>query len=66
MIVGGTGLYIQSVLYDYTFTEEANDPAFREEMQKAASQEGLNSFMLSWLWLIRKQQKRFIRIIQEE
>ncbi|MEC1645604.1 tRNA (adenosine(37)-N6)-dimethylallyltransferase MiaA [Bacillus halotolerans] len=40
MIVGGTGLYIQSVLYDYTFTEEANDPAFREEMQKAAAQEG--------------------------
>jgi tRNA dimethylallyltransferase len=40
MIVGGTGLYIQSVLYDYTFTEEANDPAFREEMQKAAVQKG--------------------------
>ncbi|MEC1006998.1 tRNA (adenosine(37)-N6)-dimethylallyltransferase MiaA [Bacillus subtilis] len=40
MIVGGTGLYIQSVLYDYTFTEEANDPVFRESMQVAAEREG--------------------------
>ncbi|MED4567869.1 tRNA (adenosine(37)-N6)-dimethylallyltransferase MiaA, partial [Bacillus atrophaeus] len=40
MIVGGTGLYIQSVLYDYTFTEEANDPAFRKKMEEAAVQEG--------------------------
>ncbi|MCY7984783.1 tRNA (adenosine(37)-N6)-dimethylallyltransferase MiaA [Bacillus inaquosorum] len=40
MIVGGTGLYIQSVLYDYTFTEEANDPAFRQSMQIAAEREG--------------------------
>lgn len=40
MIVGGTGLYIQSVLYDYTFTEEANDPVFRESMQMAAEREG--------------------------
>lgn len=29
MIVGGTGLYIQSVLYDYTFTENSGDPVFR-------------------------------------
>ena len=40
MIVGGTGLYIQSVLYDYTFTEEANDPAFRQSLQVAAVREG--------------------------
>ncbi|MCY8505671.1 tRNA (adenosine(37)-N6)-dimethylallyltransferase MiaA [Bacillus atrophaeus] len=40
MIVGGTGLYIQSVLYDYTFTEEANDPTFRKKMEEAAVQEG--------------------------
>ncbi|MCY8909097.1 tRNA (adenosine(37)-N6)-dimethylallyltransferase MiaA [Bacillus atrophaeus] len=40
MIVGGTGLYIQSVLYDYTFTEEANDSAFRKKMEEAAVQEG--------------------------
>ncbi|MCY9159330.1 tRNA (adenosine(37)-N6)-dimethylallyltransferase MiaA [Bacillus atrophaeus] len=40
MIVGGTGLYIQSVLYDYTFTEEANDPVFRKKMEETAVQEG--------------------------
>ncbi|MCY8310916.1 tRNA (adenosine(37)-N6)-dimethylallyltransferase MiaA [Bacillus vallismortis] len=40
MIVGGTGLYIQSVLYDYTFTEEANDPEFRQSLQMAAEREG--------------------------
>lgn len=40
MIVGGTGLYIQSVLYDYSFTDEASDPAFRAEMENIASQKG--------------------------
>ncbi|MCY8423100.1 tRNA (adenosine(37)-N6)-dimethylallyltransferase MiaA, partial [Bacillus vallismortis] len=34
------GLYIQSVLYDYTFTEEANDPEFRQSLQMAAEREG--------------------------
>lgn len=40
MIVGGTGLYIQSVLYDYTFTEHSGDPVFRERMEKLATEEG--------------------------
>ncbi|MEC2019423.1 tRNA (adenosine(37)-N6)-dimethylallyltransferase MiaA, partial [Bacillus velezensis] len=40
MIVGGTGLYIQSVLYDYTFTENFGDPVFREHMEKLAAEEG--------------------------
>ncbi|KYC90948.1 tRNA (adenosine(37)-N6)-dimethylallyltransferase MiaA [Bacillus amyloliquefaciens] len=40
MIVGGTGLYIQSVLYDYTFTENSGDPVFRERMEKLAAEEG--------------------------
>ncbi|MBT2575214.1 tRNA (adenosine(37)-N6)-dimethylallyltransferase MiaA [Bacillus sp. ISL-51] len=40
MIVGGTGLYIQSVLYDYTFTENSGDPVFRENMEKLAAEEG--------------------------
>jgi len=38
MIVGGTGLYIQSVLYDYHFTEAASDSSFREKMEKLAEQ----------------------------
>ncbi|MCY8272852.1 tRNA (adenosine(37)-N6)-dimethylallyltransferase MiaA [Bacillus sonorensis] len=40
MIVGGTGLYIQSVLYDYSFTEDASDLAFRAEMENLASTKG--------------------------
>ncbi|MCP6681297.1 tRNA (adenosine(37)-N6)-dimethylallyltransferase MiaA [Bacillus nakamurai] len=43
MIVGGTGLYIQSVLYDYTFTENSGDPVFRENMEKLAAEEGAGS-----------------------
>jgi len=40
MIVGGTGLYIQSVLYDYSFTEEAGDPEFRAEMEALSDKRG--------------------------
>ena len=32
-IVGGTGLYISSVVYGYTFKEEAFDEAFRKELE---------------------------------
>lgn len=40
MIVGGTGLYIQSVLFDYQFTESASDPVFREKMFKVLEEKG--------------------------
>lgn len=40
MIVGGTGLYIQSVLYDYHFSEAATDNSFREIMENRAEQFG--------------------------
>jgi tRNA dimethylallyltransferase len=33
MIVGGTGLYIQSVIYDYQFTETPSDEKVRERME---------------------------------
>lgn len=41
IIVGGTGLYIQSVLYDYQFTDEAGDPVYREELEKLATENGV-------------------------
>ncbi|ABS22629.1 tRNA (adenosine(37)-N6)-dimethylallyltransferase MiaA [Bacillus cytotoxicus] len=41
IIVGGTGLYIQSVLYDYQFTDEAGDTAYRERMEKLAEEQGV-------------------------
>lgn len=40
MIVGGTGLYIQSVIYDYQFTDVPSDPAFRSLLEKEAEDHG--------------------------
>lgn len=40
MIVGGTGLYIQSVIYDYQFTEVPSDPNFRSLLEKEAEEHG--------------------------
>ncbi|SDC45697.1 tRNA dimethylallyltransferase [Paenibacillus sp. UNCCL117] len=39
-IVGGTGLYIESVCYDFQFSETGSDEPFREEMQRFADLEG--------------------------
>lgn len=38
IIVGGTGLYIASVLYDYKFTDEASDTEYRRALEKRASE----------------------------
>lgn len=40
IIVGGTGFYIQSVLYDIDFSDCDEDTAFREEMEKLAKTQG--------------------------
>ncbi|OIK11093.1 tRNA (adenosine(37)-N6)-dimethylallyltransferase MiaA [Bacillus sp. MUM 116] len=40
IIVGGTGLYIQSVIYDYHFSDAAADEKFRMELEKKAKSEG--------------------------
>lgn len=40
IIVGGTGLYIQSVLYDYQFPETAANPEIRAELEEKAETEG--------------------------
>ncbi|MDT3498338.1 tRNA (adenosine(37)-N6)-dimethylallyltransferase MiaA [Bacillus toyonensis] len=41
IIVGGTGLYIQSVLFDYQFTDGAGDAIYREQMEKLAQEHGV-------------------------
>ncbi|WP_078546971.1 tRNA (adenosine(37)-N6)-dimethylallyltransferase MiaA [Litchfieldia alkalitelluris] len=41
MIVGGTGLYIQSVIYDYHFTDQASDPDYRVNLEKLIEEEGI-------------------------
>lgn len=40
MIVGGTGLYIQSVLYDYQFTENPSDLEFRLKLERELKVKG--------------------------
>lgn len=40
MIVGGTGLYIQSVIFDYHFTDASSDPEFRMLLEKEAEEHG--------------------------
>ena len=40
MIVGGTGLYIQSVLYDYQFTENPSDPEYRSKLEAELKDKG--------------------------
>lgn len=40
LIVGGTGFYIQGLLYDIDFSKEEQDPYYRENLQKKAEKEG--------------------------
>ncbi len=40
ILVGGTGFYIQALLYDIDFTENDADPAIRRELEAFAEHEG--------------------------
>jgi len=40
IIVGGTGLYIQSVIFDYQFSDAPSDEKYRMELQKFAENNG--------------------------
>lgn len=40
ILVGGTGFYIQAVLYDIAFQEEEEDGACRKELQREAAEKG--------------------------
>ena len=40
ILVGGTGFYIQSVLYDIDFTESEEDETFRSQLEELARKEG--------------------------
>ena len=43
ILAGGTGFYIQSVLYDIDFTETEEDDAFRGELERYAKERGNNA-----------------------
>lgn len=40
ILVGGTGFYIQAVLYDIDFTENGSDTSFRDQLQHIADTQG--------------------------
>lgn len=40
IVVGGTGFYIQALLYDIDFTENDGDTSYREELEKLAQEKG--------------------------
>ncbi|PIC58717.1 tRNA (adenosine(37)-N6)-dimethylallyltransferase MiaA [Sporosarcina sp. P12(2017)] len=40
IIVGGSGMYVQSVLFDYRFTEQAADPKVRVRLERELESEG--------------------------
>lgn len=44
VIVGGTGFYIQALLYDINFEDNDNDMSYREELQTLAAEHG-NSYI---------------------
>lgn len=40
ILVGGTGFYIQSILYDIDFTENEADTVYRHELEKLSEEQG--------------------------
>ncbi|MCP8616438.1 tRNA (adenosine(37)-N6)-dimethylallyltransferase MiaA [Salirhabdus salicampi] len=42
IIAGGTGLYIQSVLYDFQFSEEKRDESFTEKLEEELEEKGID------------------------
>ncbi|GAA0298185.1 tRNA dimethylallyltransferase [Gracilibacillus halotolerans] len=42
ILVGGTGLYIQSVLYDYQFSKQQRDEAIQEKIEQELEKYGVN------------------------
>lgn len=40
ILTGGTGFYIQAVLYDVDFTENEDDKSYREQLERLAESEG--------------------------
>lgn len=48
ILVGGTGFYIQSVLYDIDFANQDSDPAYRSELETMAEEKG-NEFLHAML-----------------
>ena len=48
ILVGGTGFYIQAILYDIDFTETENETGLRRELEQKAGEMG-KEYMHAWL-----------------
>ena len=62
IVAGGTGLYINSLLYDLDFTQTIKDTAYREELEKTSAS---NNYMTAWPFWIRKLHSASIRMIKK-
>jgi tRNA dimethylallyltransferase len=60
IISGGTGLYIDSLVYNIEFGDTICDWELRESLKKEASEMAMNTFIINLRKLIRKLRKRFI------
>ena len=54
MIVGGTGLYLSSLIYDYDFAQTEHDEEYRAYLNKIAQEEG-NEQLLAMLSKVDKE-----------
>ncbi|MBS7008196.1 tRNA (adenosine(37)-N6)-dimethylallyltransferase MiaA [Anaerostipes sp.] len=51
VVVGGTGFYIQALLYDIDFSKEDSDPEYREKLRRLAEEKG-NTYLHEMLSLV--------------
>ena len=65
VVVGGTGFYIQALLYDINFEDNDNDMSYREELQTLAAEHG-NSYIHDMLAGVDPEsaEKRVIRALE--
>ena len=72
IIVGGTGLYIDSLIYGIEFQEEEFDEQYREELNNIAKNEGLEKLYqeavkidpIAMQKISKNDQKRIIRVLE--
>ena len=43
ILTGGTGFYIQAILYDIAFTQTPSDPSYRLSLQRQADEQGVQA-----------------------
>ena len=63
IVVGGTGFYIQALLYDIDFTGTAQDDTYRAELEILQRKRGQHTCIICCGKLIRNPQKIFTPIM---